>query len=109
MYHGSSVELEMKKMLLAGAGKEENVFQCKILEYDAGQERIYLILEDAKLSEISLDAVYECRIKTKEGLRVGEGRIRQRYYNEAGKILELQIENGFYKNSIKSVDKRETE
>lgn len=109
MYEGKKAELEMKKVLLAGKVLEQKVFQCNILRYNAEQERVYLVLEKDELTNISLDGIYECRIETGKMWLVGEGRIVERYYNEAGKILELQIENGFYKNNIKSVDKQEVE
>lgn len=109
MYEGKKAELEMKKVLLAGKVLEQKVFQCNILRYNAEQERVYLVLEKDELTNISLDGIYECRIETGKMWLVGEGRILERYYNEAGKILELQIENGFYKNNIKSVDKQEVE
>ena len=109
MYEGKKAELEMKKAILAGGILESKVFQCKILAYHAEEERVYLLLEDDSLADIVLDAVYECRIETGTTWHGSEGRIKESYYNEHGKILEFQIENGFYKNSIKSVDKQEVE
>ena len=98
MYEGKKAELEMKKAILAGGILESKVFQCKILAYHAEEERVYLLLEDDSLADIVLDAVYECRIETGTTWHGSEGRIK-----------EFQIENGFYKNSIKSVDKQEVE
>lgn len=109
MCEGKRAELEMKKTILAGEVLEQKVFECSILRYNAEQERVYLILENDELTSVSLDGIYECRIEAGKIWLVGEGRIVERYYNEAGKILELQIENGFYKNNIKSVDKQEVE
>ena len=109
MYEGKKAELEMKRVILVGGILESKVFQCKILAYHAEEARVYLLLEEDSLEDILLDAVYEFRIETGRAWYVCEGRIQERYYNEQGKILEFQIENGFYKNSIKSVDKPEVE
>ena len=99
----------MKKVLLAGKVLEQKVFQCNILRYNAEQERVYLVLEKDELTNMFFGWNLCVRIETGKMWLVGEGRIVERYYNEAGKILELQIENGFYKNNIKSVDKQEVE
>ena len=86
MYEGKKAELEMKKAILAGGIWESKVFQCKILAYHAEEERVYLLLEDDSLADIVLDAVYECRIETGTTWHGSEGRIKERYYNEHGKI-----------------------
>ncbi len=109
MYEGKKAEMEMKRMILAGGRLESKVFRCEILTYHTEEERVYLLLEEGSLVDALLDAVYELRIETGRAQIVCEGSIKERYYNEQGKILEFQIENGFYKNSIKSVDKLEME
>ena len=105
MKTGDKVVLTMKKILLANAELDEKNYLCEILRYEPKRECIYLVLENDLLSAISLDAVYECRIHEGEEARVCTGRIKERFYNEYGKILQLEIENGFYKISLKSVDK----
>ena len=113
MKQGSCVELTVKKILRAGTTLDQKTYLCSILMYDTRQECIYLVLENGSLPEISLDVIYECVIdQTKEKNSqdqshklVCTGRVRERYYDEHGQILKLQIENGFYKINIKSVDK----
>lgn len=113
MKQGSSVELIMKKILRVGTMLDQKTYLCKILMYDIKQECIYLILENGSLPEISLDAIYECMIEQTEEMDLQEqphkmvctGRVRDRYYDEHGQILKFEIENGFYKINIKSVDK----
>lgn len=105
MRQGSKAELEMKRMLHAEDTVNAKVFRCEIFRYDAEKECIYLLLEEGELSEISLDALYECRIDEAEGKILCDGRIQERYRGEKGEILEFRIENGFYKINLKSVDK----
>lgn len=104
---GRSAELQMEKMLLMGETVDRKIFACKVLMYDSKKERIYLLLESGMLTEISLDAVYRCQITSGTEDILCNGRIKERYRNEEGEVLELQIENGFYKINIKSVDKQE--
>ena len=105
MKTGDKVVLTMRKTLLANEQLDEKNYLCEVLRYEPMNECIYLVLENDLLSAISLDAVYECKIAEGEEERVCTGRIKERFYNECGKILQLEIENGFYKISVKSVDK----
>ena len=105
MKTGDKATLFMKKALLANAGMDEKKYICEVLRYEANRECIYLVLENDLLPAISLDAVYECRIHEQEKDIACTGRIRERYYNAEGKILEFEIENGLYKINLKSVDK----
>ena len=105
MKQGNEVSMRMRKMLCPGESADEKTFLCKVLKYDETKERIFLILENAAVTDISLDAIYECRIwEGESGLRCS-GRIRKRYHDEHGLILEFKIENGFYKINLNSVDK----
>lgn len=105
MKTGDKAVLTMKKVLLANTKLDEKNYLCQVLRYEPKRECIYLVLENDLLPAISLDAVYECRIQDGEEVRICTGRIKERFYNEYGKIVQLEIENGFYKISLKSVDK----
>lgn len=105
MKTGDKVVLTMTKALLANKQLDEKNYLCEVLRYEPKQECIYLVLENDLLQSISLDAVYDCKIVEGEEERICTGRIKERFYNEYGKILVLEIENGFYKISLKSVDK----
>lgn len=97
--------LKMKKILKTGETMDGCAYQCVVSAYDEKKECIYLLLKDAELTELSLDAIYECVITSQQNTYSVTGRIRSRYENQEGKMFELYITNGFYKNSIKSVDK----
>ena len=105
MKTGEKAALIMKKALLANVGLDEKTYLCEVLRYDSKKQCIYLVLENDLLPAISLDAIYECGIREQEDTIVCTGRVKERYYNASGKILEFEIENGFYKINLKSVDK----
>lgn len=108
MKRGDRVELKMEKVLRAQDTKDKATYACTVLEYDAGRESICLLLEAGKLTDISLDAIYSCKIQSEEEQISCTGRICERYYGKAGKIIEFQIKSGFYKINLKSVDKHIT-
>lgn len=101
MKTGDKAVLNMRKILLANTELDEKNYLCQVLRYEPKQECIYLVLENDLLPAISLDAVYECKIWEHEDTLVCTGRIKERFYNEFGKILQLEIENGFYGNKSK--------
>jgi len=105
MKQGSVATLWMKKALGATAVLDDKIYDCKVLLYDGKQECIYLVLENDLLPAISLDGIYECRVNQAEEQVLCTGRVRERYENQFGKILKFEIENGFYKINLKSVDK----
>ena len=105
MKTGDKAVLNMKKTLLVNTVPDEKNYLCEVLRYEPKQECIYLVLENDLLPAVSLDAVYECRIQEQKDTLICTGRIKERYYNAYGKILKLEIENGFYKINLKSVDK----
>ena len=105
MKRGTDAKIKMKKNLCKDVAMDQKVYFCKVLSYDAKQECIYLVLENDELTALSLDGIYECRIHEAERDVFCTGRIRERYHSEAGKILKFEIENGFYKINLKSVDK----
>ena len=71
------------------------------VKYQKEMEQVHLILRSGSLSDISLDAVYECRIRTITCETVCTGMIKERYENRAGMILVLQVTNGFYEINLK--------
>lgn len=102
---GELAELKMKKVLGVNTLFDENKYICRKIRYDAKQECIYLVLEDDDITEISLDAIYECVITLKGEKIACTGRVKERYNSEPGQILKFEIENGFYKINVNSVDK----
>ena len=101
MHKGDVAFLHMKKLLRAGDVLDENEYKAIFLQYDEKKESILFLLQLGKLTDLSLDAIYECRIQTeKEGLCC-TGRIVERYCGTAGKMFKLEIENGFYKINVK--------
>ena len=106
MKKGDYVELKAKKTLRIGENINENKYVGKVLCYQEKEESLYISLEECELEEISLDTIYECRVKTKDYYMDCTGRIKDRYVGEEGNTVRFWIENGFYKISIKSVDKQ---
>ena len=105
MKKGDAVILVMKKCLLANRELGDKMYACRVVQYDVKREVLYLALENDTLSAISLDAIYECNIKEEKDVVSCTGRIRERYENQHGKIIKLEIKSGFYKISVNSVDK----
>ena len=106
MKYGDKVKLYMKKSILVDEEKNEKIFDCNVLRYESKEESIYLMLENDELQNISLDAIYECELESQSEYVSCEGTVKERFYNEHGKILKLQIQNGFYKINVKLVDKQ---
>lgn len=101
MRRGDSATLYMKKTLRAGDRLDEGIYSGEVLRYDEKKECIYFRLEPGKLTELSLDAIYECKIETEKERLNCTGRIKERYCGAAGKIFKFEIENGFYKINLK--------
>ncbi|MEF9941153.1 MAG: hypothetical protein RSA90_03940 [Lachnospiraceae bacterium] len=101
MYEGNVVELKMKRSILIDGEFDSFLYRCKIFKYDKKKECIYLLLGKEPLVTFSLDAIYTCCIKGQEEELLCDGIVVKRYENEAGKIIEFAIRNGFYKNNIK--------
>ena len=98
--------LVMKKMLQAGKKVDGNTYICSVHSYQEQTERLCLLLEEGELTDLSLDGVYECRIWEEAYEIQAVGRIKERYRSAYGPMVEMRVENGFYKNRIKSVDKK---
>lgn len=101
-----TVELRMRKLLCAGVKTDEKVYLCELLRYDKKHEALYLTVTSEELTSISLDAVYDCEMKSGEEILQCTGRVKERYCQKDGKTIKFEIENGFYKINIKTVDKQ---
>ena len=101
MRKGNYAELYLKKMLCAGAISDGRKHIATVLQYDERKECIFFLLQAGSLTELSLDAVYECDIQTEEEHLSCIGRIAERYYGAAGKTFKFEISNGFYKINLK--------
>ena len=100
MRKGDVAELHMRKILRAGTVLDESVYSGVVLQYDSNKECIYLHLETGELTDLSLDAIYECKIQTEKEELSCTGRIRERYRGIFGKTFLFEIENGFYKINL---------
>ena len=100
------VEIKMYKPLRLGTARDENVYSCEYLRYDSKKECLYLAVKSVELTTFSLDAIYFCELQSGTEVLQCTGRIKERSNQKAGRILKLEIENGFYKINIKSVDKQ---
>lgn len=99
------VEIQMKKALCTGAILDDQTYVCELLKYDGKRECLYLEVSTADLQAFSLDAIYECKLQSGTSVLECTGRIKERYCQGNRKVIKFEIENGFYKISIKSVDK----
>ena len=105
MRQGDTASLFVKKYLRKEYEKEYGTCSVSVLRYDEKEASIYFILENEELTNVSLDIIYGCEIYSKEEKMSCTGRVKERYYSEQGKILKFEIENGFYKINLNSVDK----
>ena len=101
MRKGDSATICMKKLFRAGDTFDENVYSSEVLQYGEKEECIYLRLQSGRLTDLSLDAIYECKIQTEKGRLHCTGRIKERYRGVTGKTFKFEIENGFYKINLK--------
>ena len=96
MYEGCKAELKMVRTLTIDAVFDEEIRNCKVFKYDAEEDFMQLLLEDGNLSEISLDAKYDCCVTLKKESISCSGVVRERFHCEKGSMLIFEIENGFY-------------
>ena len=101
MYDGDRAAITMIQYLKEDREKDDRAYACTVIEYQKETEQIHLLVSEGELGDISLDAVYECRIQTLKGEAVCTGMVKERYKNRAGMILIVQITNGFYEINIK--------
>lgn len=102
---GRRIRLQMQRILKSTEEYNPKEYPCTLVSYDEKEEILHLRLLQGALTEISLDAIYRCVIEEANKSLLAEGRILERCRNEAGCMLQMRIENGFYKNNIKLVDK----
>ena len=100
MYQDCPANLSMIRVILGDSCFDDAVYTCKIIRYIPEKESIYLLTGKTELSVFSLDALYECSIQTENEVLKCQGFIRERYISKLGKVIEFQIQNGFYKNPV---------
>ncbi len=100
MYQDCPVKLKMKRLFLNDSLFDENVHNCKIIQYNSEEENIYLLAGKTELTMFSLDAEYECEIGTEEGEVKCVGTLIERYLSKMGKVLVFHVHNGFYKKLV---------
>ena len=59
---------------------------------------MYMTVEEGELTDLSLDAEYDCSIRPEEVSC--QGSVKERYFDREGSRLIFSVENGFYKNNI---------
>ena len=101
MKTGNVVKLKMKKVLRIGMAQDETLYEGKLQWYDEKEERIYLVLQDENLMNISLDAIYQCEILSESNRFICDGRVEERYCSSNGKTVKIRIKNGFSKINLK--------
>ena len=101
MYDGDRAVITMTHNLKAGSELDKKIYSCTVIEYKKETEQIHLLMSTGNMEDISLDAIYECRISTLTGEASCVGKIKERYENRAGMILCMHILNGFYETGIK--------
>ena len=100
MFEKCPITLKMVRSILRDGFFDEETCHGTIIRYVPEEECIYFLSDDRALSEYSLDAVYECRITTKEKNIACLGMVKDRYQNKTGNIVKYKIQNGFYKNLV---------
>ena len=106
MKKGDNAEITMQKTLCTGKVPDRAIYSCELLKYDETCEYIYFLLKSGELTDLSLDAIYECEIHSETESLNCTGKIRERYNSKEGKTLKIRIENGFYKINRNGVDKQ---
>ena len=96
MFEGNVVELKMEKVLLEHAEMDMKRYRADAIRYDDSNESVYLKLVEGDLTDLSLDAVYECQLFMEEGTVLWSGIITQRYCSLAGKEFYMRIISGFF-------------
>lgn len=98
MYEGSTAVLRMLHVYLEGELMDEREYVCRITAYDQDREYMYMTVEEGELTDLSLDAEYDCSIRPEEVSC--QGSVKERYFDREGSRLIFSVENGFYKNNI---------
>lgn len=106
MKKGQNARLIVKTALKAGISKQDLAYDCTVWSYNPDTERMRLLLTCDEMENVLLDYLYECEIYEEDTKQYCEGIIKERYHCEYGNMIEYQVRNGFYKNTIKLVDKQ---
>ena len=96
MFEGNVVELKMEKQLLEHEEMDLKVYHAEAIKYDESNENVYLKLEEGELTELSLDAVYQCQLHMETETVLWSGVISKRYCSAKGKMLYMKITSGFF-------------
>ena len=99
MYEGCSVILSMERNILKDGIFDEDEHEASVVKYKERDEYIYLSVEDYDLPELSLDAIYECKIQGEEEVRC-LGTIVERYQSSGRSTIKFKIQNGLYKKLL---------
>ena len=100
MYEICPAHIRMIRVILQDGYFDENTYECQVVTYNSEKECIYLIVGENELPGFSLDGVYECVIRSEKEEIKCHGIIKERFLNELGRIVVLNVINGFYKNSV---------
>lgn len=106
MKKGQKARIITKKALKEGILEQKYTYDCTVWNYDSEKEHLYFLLEGDDLESVLMDYIYDCEIFSESERQYCEGIIKERYHCEWGNMLEIQVRNGFYKNTIKLVDKQ---
>lgn len=100
MKKGEYATIKMQKTLCIETVLDETKYPCEVLQYDKQTEVLYLAVVGGILTNISLDAFYECVVEGEESVRC-TGKVQERYCEGTNAVVKFQIKNGFYKINIK--------
>lgn len=98
MYEGNPCDLQIENSYSSDGMFDEVVHKCQIYKYDAEEDYMFLVLKEGELTEISLDAIYQCYISTRKELINCSGTVKERYQCKYGNFIVFKISDGFYKS-----------
>ena len=97
MYEGNPADLKMEKGYSSDGIFDDVIHKCQVYKYDADEDYMFLVLKEGSLTEISLDAYYQCYVATRKGLINCSGTIKERYQCQYGNFVVFKISDGFYR------------
>ena len=96
MYEGNPCDLKIEKNYLSDSMFDDVLHKCQVYKYDAEEDYMFLALKEGALTDVSLDAVYQCYIATRKELINCSGTIKERYQCKYGDFIVFKISDGFY-------------
>ena len=96
MYEGNPCDLKMETNCSSDGLFDEVIHKCQVYKYDAEEDYMFLALKEGELTDISLDAVYQCYISTRKELINCSGMVKERYQCKYGNFVVFKITDGFY-------------